>query len=221
MYPILNIKGQNISKDEFILNFLHICKSHQNSQRALAFAFIIYDYTSPHITKILNDNDYWNSLNKIAGNFLTVFHADCRFPTLNSKVIRFRNGVAYNSMFGIQTENDDPSIISFAILENYFGISEPVKIPSILFFQVDNMEITDYMFLNLKENEIEKTYNEIYEILNEVTATLKGISPDCYHNNGPVFREIRNSVLHIKHRTIVSKLLTHIKISDFFPLLFN
>jgi hypothetical protein len=200
---------------------LKICNEHQNNKRALAFAFILYDYTSPHVNKILTDKDYWNALNKISGNLLTIFYVDCKTKILNEKVKNVRSGVAYNSVFGIQSKNDDPSIISIKILEKYFGISEQISRPSIMLFQVDNMNVKDSIFVNLKENEVEKTYNEIFDIIKSVTDSLKGISPDCHGNYGCIFREVENSIIHRKHKLIYSKIPKLVNFIDLFSLLFN
>lgn len=221
MYPIINVEGQEISQNDFVLNFLKICTEHQNQKKALAFAFILYDYTSPHVKKILVDQDYWNALNTISGNLLTVFYVDCKTKTLNEKVKKFKAGVPYMSVYGIKSESNDPSIISIKILEKYFGINEQIFNPSIMLFQVSDMKVTNYLFVNLKEKEIEKTYIEIKDIINTVIGSLKGISPECHENYGPIFREIENSITHRKHKIIVSKFPKLVSLSDLFSFFFN
>ena len=69
----LNARGQNQDFQEFEESMLQICKEHQTTRRALAFAFILYDFNNAHVAKILKDPDYWQSLHQISGNYLTVF----------------------------------------------------------------------------------------------------------------------------------------------------
>lgn len=59
--------------DEFESDFLRICETHREEGRALAFAFILYDFTSPQVAKVLRDQDYWNALDQLSGKYLTVF----------------------------------------------------------------------------------------------------------------------------------------------------
>ena len=59
--------------EEFAREFPKICRSHRETGRALAFAFILFDYDHPEVRKVLYDQMYWDALDKISGRFLTVF----------------------------------------------------------------------------------------------------------------------------------------------------
>ncbi len=61
------------SFEEFWDRFLEICEEHRATGRALAFAFILYDFPHPQIIKMLRDTDYWRALDRLSGKHLTVF----------------------------------------------------------------------------------------------------------------------------------------------------
>ena len=55
-----------LSNDAFSQSIIDICEQHRKEKRALAFAFILYDFENPQIFKILDDRNYWNALNTIS-----------------------------------------------------------------------------------------------------------------------------------------------------------
>ena len=74
MYKIfLNSKNEALSFNSFKDKMIEICNSHREKNKALAFAFILYDFENPQISKVLNDEEYWLALNKISGEYLSVF----------------------------------------------------------------------------------------------------------------------------------------------------
>ena len=114
---------------------IHICNQHRKKNRALAFAFILYDFENPHLWKILNDREYWLALNRISGEYLTVF-------SLNYKEKRWpRSG--YTHMLLNVPVNFNPSIGTNELIEKYFGKTIQMRYPAILFFQVDNEKVID------------------------------------------------------------------------------
>ncbi len=59
MVPLKLLKDGYIlelSTDVFYQSIIDVCKKHREDHRALAFAFILYDFENPQILKILNDN---------------------------------------------------------------------------------------------------------------------------------------------------------------------
>ena len=54
-----HIKEESYDFESFKEQMLNICMKHRADGRAQAFAFILFDFTNPHISKIINDRDYW------------------------------------------------------------------------------------------------------------------------------------------------------------------
>jgi hypothetical protein len=65
---------QELSNDAFSQSIIDVCEKHRNDKRALAFAFILYDFENPQIFKILNDRNYWNALHIISGKYLSIYY---------------------------------------------------------------------------------------------------------------------------------------------------
>jgi len=53
---------QELSNDAFAQSIIDVCEKHRSDKRALAFAFILYDFGNPQMFKILNDSDSWRSV---------------------------------------------------------------------------------------------------------------------------------------------------------------
>lgn len=75
MYPIQNSK-EGFDETKFKDELLNICREHFVEGRALAFAFIVYRLSDPHINKILDDSHYFAALDEISGKKLTIFYID-------------------------------------------------------------------------------------------------------------------------------------------------
>ncbi|HOH71059.1 MAG TPA: hypothetical protein PK984_04040 [Paludibacteraceae bacterium] len=74
MVPIVINEKQQFDEEGFKDFFIQKCKQHKSEGRALAFAFIVYDFENHTITNILKDKNYWSALDKISGNMLSVFY---------------------------------------------------------------------------------------------------------------------------------------------------
>ncbi len=68
----------DIKTADFSNGIIELCEKHRKDKRALAFAFIIYDFCNPHITKVLDDVDYWNALDAVSGKFLSIYYIPSR-----------------------------------------------------------------------------------------------------------------------------------------------
>jgi len=167
--------GEQITIREFSQNFKKICAEHQEAGRASSFALIVHDFKNPQVTKVLSDNEYFNALNEISGNDLTVFYLE-----LTS---------THSQQFGnnFTTEMND-------FLFNEFDVESKVKTPAILFFQVKNKEIIDYFFCSLKENTIEKSFLELEGLLKKVSSIMETVSPENRKNYEQIFNLIRMEV---------------------------
>jgi hypothetical protein len=71
IYQHSNRKGHDFNS--FKEDMIKICNSHRKNGKALAFAFILYDFDNATLRKVLNDQYYWDELDHISGKYLTVF----------------------------------------------------------------------------------------------------------------------------------------------------
>ena len=67
-----------IEEKEFTGSINDLCEKHKNDNRALAFAFLIYDFENPQIIKVLDDTDYWNALHHTSGKLLSIYYIHSR-----------------------------------------------------------------------------------------------------------------------------------------------
>lgn len=194
MFPVyLNTNRRGVNFQEFVDNFLEICKSHQQHKRASAFAFIIYDFHKPHLRKVLMDTDYWDTLNKVSGHYLTIFSLfeDPTKHKLNDNLFPRKVRMSFEAV-KVNTQKD--LVLSYKqIVELFFGGTE-FPSPSVLFFQVSEDKISDHFFVSLKEDKIEEGFNELKNIIDESIAPIKEITPENKNNYDEIFRLIEINV---------------------------
>lgn len=194
MFPVyINRTNKGVDFDVFIDNFQRICKYHQSQGRASAFAFIIYDFHNPHLQKVLMDTDYWNTLDKTSGYFLTVFSL-FEEPTkhkLNETLFPKRVKMKFEAVKVDTTK--DLGLSYREIIELFFGGSD-FPSPSVLFFQVDNDQVSDYFFVELKENKIEEGFNELKELIDHSVEAIKDIAPENKKNYREIFQMLEVNV---------------------------
>jgi len=194
MYPVyINRTKKEVDFPVFIENFQRICRYHQMSGRASAFAFIIYDFHNPHLKKVLMDSDYWNTLDKTSGHFLTIFSLFEK-PTKNKlNDTFFPKSVKMNFQAVKVGTTKDLALSYREIIALIFGRLD-FPSPSILFFQVDNEQISDYFFVELKENKIEDGFNELKELIDHSVESIKAIAPENMKNYKEIFHMLEVNV---------------------------
>lgn len=187
MLPVyINKTNRGIDFDELKDNLIKICRQHHLQGRASAFAFIIYDFSNAHLRKVLMDGDYCDSLDRTSGHYLTVFSL-FEGPTKD----KFNNTLLpkkIHQKFEAAKVNTTKDIgVSYReIIELFFGGTD-FPSPSVLFFQVNNEQISDYFFIELKENKIEDGFNELKELIDKSIEAIKDISPENKHNYREIF----------------------------------
>lgn len=175
-------KGLNFFND-FKNHFLEICQSHHEGDRALCFAFILYRERDAHIPGFLCDRHYWAALNEISGKYLTVF-----------SFMKEEKNPPMEYLTAIRLQNLKPSEASDQILEKYFSIEDKIHYPSILFFQVSKEEIINPFFVQLKEDELEKSFLELKKIFLIVEDTLKMITDENKKNHEEIIALVMSAV---------------------------
>ncbi len=193
MYTVYqNSRDEGHNFDSFRHEMMQICSRHKEERRALAFAFILYDFENPQLWKVLNDNQYWLALNEISGEYLTVFS----FNYKEEKKIKKEFGISRRISYRLSTvtTSTNPSKGIEELVHKYFGSDFLLSYPAILFFQVDNEVITDSLLIELKEELIEPAFQELKEYLKSSVEALRRIKPEDRNNAKDVFDSLERKV---------------------------
>jgi hypothetical protein len=194
MYPVyLNSSDEQYSFETFSKHFIEICNQHQKDEKALVFAFILYDLQDAHITKILNDKAYWTSLHNTSGHYLTVFTLNCLETEDKSSMTEYITAI---------NDYRNPSESADKLLKEYFGDKVKVKYPSVLFFQVNEHEIMDFTLVELDEQKIEESFIELKNYIKKVVQELKFIKPENRGNLKEIFNNTESILKSEKWRRI-------------------
>lgn len=210
---ILNSEDKGHSFSSFYETFINICKEHKTKGKAMAFAFILYDFENPQIKKVLEDRDYWLSLNSISGKFITVFSIHYK----ENIKIDINTDSRLHSLVTV-TNDKNPSVDSNKLIQKYFGKSIIPKYPSILFFQIANENIADSILIELDSEAIEDSFLELKKYLVKTVEVLKKISHENRNNHVEVFSLIESEVKGIRSRKMmlrrVKKIISAIELAS-------
>ena len=192
MVPIVINKKGYIDNYSFEKYIIATCQKHKEEKRALAFSFLVYDFENVNITQILENKEYWSSLDKISGKYLSVFY-------LNSKNEYYekRQKEIYKEKQRASEQNRNEGWMSFLVplsfektplektieyLKNEFNIADEIKTPFLLFFQTEGEQIIDSFIITLKEDKIEDGFLELKKYLKKAAKSLKTITEEDYSN---------------------------------------
>ncbi len=205
MVPLKIFKNGNVyelNTNDFSDGIIELCEKHREESRALAFAFLIYDFLNPQIIKVLEDADYWNALDTISGKFLSIYY-------INSRERNFAEDLAAASDVerrGMHPINAGiPIDYLLPMLKNYLALDNNVKLPSILFFQVEGKLISDYFLIELSEESIGKSFIELKDYISVAVDRLKMIDPENYGNFQPIFESLKQGVDSKRFRKVLFK----------------
>ena len=148
MNPVfINSFDEHTSFHSLYNRLIEICNNHKESDRALAFAIILYDFTNESLIKTLKNEVNWKALHELSGKYLTVF-------SIHSKRSYKRRAGSSDPNKGMQMMIMSSSFLSpveseLTLIDKYF--KKEIKFPALLFFQVDNEKIIDSILIELKE----------------------------------------------------------------------
>ena len=197
----INTEDRGSSYEQFEKEFLHICNEHRNDNRALVFAFLLYDFENYQIAKILDDPHYWISLNTISGDFLTVFSLHYKAEDMKKKMIEMlqrKMGQLSNKEFNMIPANGNPSLETNKLIKKYFGDDINIKYPSVLFFQVQNSNVSDYRLIQLDQREIEASFLELKKYIEVAAKALQDVNRENKDNVNEIFSLVDQSVAGIR-----------------------
>lgn len=204
MVPIV-ISDNNYFDDKSFMQFLlQICETHKNEQRALAFAFIVYDFEDYTINKMLQDKNYWTVLDKLSSSYLSVFYVNSQ-----NEYYKRRQNEIYMEEKKTQDEDLKKGNMSFfvpiklkstpldktiALIKNDFKIEEDLNHPLVLFFQSDGETIIDYFMVSLKQEKTEDAFLELKSILKNAVDGIKKVTPENFENHKEIFDLMKGQV---------------------------
>lgn len=204
----IDSEDRGSSYEQFEKEFLNICNAHRNDDNALVFAFLLYDFENAQIAKILNDPDYWLSLNAISGNFLTVFSLHYKATGMKEKLMEMmkqKMNSGANKEMGMIPTFQNPSIDTNNLIKKYFGNNIEIKYPSVLFFQVKNNAVSDYRLVQLDEKQIEAGFLELRKYIEAAANALKKVNRENKNNVDELFSLVDVSVAGIRQGVQIKK----------------
>lgn len=176
------------SIEEYIIR---IGKEHKTEKRALAFAFIVYDFDNPHIDEMLAKSSYYNALDYISGKTLTVFYINSSYLNYQSEKAKESNKM--NFEFGVQ-KIDAPANVSPKYIAEKLINKDSLPSPSIMFFRISDNTVSEYTIAHLRENEIEKGFNELLKIIKTAVDSLSQVKEEYRDNEKEIFSLLKQSI---------------------------
>lgn len=174
-------KGIGHSFDTFLRRFLDICEEHLKTDRATAFAFILYDFSNEATKQVLRNQGGFTRLDRLSGNDLSVFflHSENR-----------RQFRAFNNIF-LQA----------------FEIPENKKLPYVLFFKVKDGEVKDIEIVELEQSHIMFAFEELYKVIENYIGKNKN---DNLKKTPSKFVRILKSAKRISGEKLLEHIITKI-----------
>ena len=191
MFPIIYPNNKNDNPDNLKDYIIKVCQTHKVENRALAFAFIVADLHNPHVNKILHDHNYINALHEISGKTLTVFFLMDDY--VNRRIIDSSNSNRILLELGLQPLNGPPSLMPKQLAKILIE-EEILQTPCILFFQVEDYNVTDFFITKLSESRIEDGFIEIKDIIEKAVTSLKNVKPENRKNSKELFNLIQQEI---------------------------
>lgn len=200
-----HIKEESYDFESFKEQMLNICMKHRADGRAQAFAFILFDFTNPHISKIINDRDYWLAFEEISGEYLTVFTLHYKDKNRADEDFDIRKRVFYR-LTNVTTDKN-PSKCMEEIVKQYFGENYELKFPAVLFFQVKDNRVSDSLLIELKEEAIEPAFMELRDYIKSAVKAIKSMDPVDIKNSTTVFDTLESSVKSTKWLKLIKRVI--------------
>lgn len=190
----------SLEKNEFEGGITQLCERHKEENRALAFAFLIYDSENPQIIKILDDTEYWRALDNISGKLLSIYYIHSK-EKIFGEDLKAASGIEKRSMYAGTTEGRYETVVP--MLKHYLALENNVHLPSILFFQTEGSLITDYFIVELKEEKIEDSFIELKSYIIAAVDRLKIIEKENYGNARGIFENLKQGVAFEKNKKVI------------------
>ncbi|MCO5268755.1 MAG: hypothetical protein M9897_07665 [Brumimicrobium sp.] len=161
----------------------------KNNNLALSFALIIYDFEAPHIRKLLTDDFYMDALDKLSGKHISIFYVNSNYVREQAR----RSETIIRLTMSVE-QIDNNSNFSAKEIGRELINTKKLPSPSVLFFSIKDDKIKDYTIARLRENEIEKAFNELKKIIEISIDSISKVKVEFRNNDQEIFRLIKNAI---------------------------
>lgn len=205
MVPIVTNGKQYFDEESLKKSIMETCENHKKEGRALAFAFIVYDFENHTIPEILKNKDYWSSLDKISGKRLSIFYINSQDEYYNQRQEEIyqeaQKRMSWNAEKGVMsylvpiTRKPTPTDNAIRYLRKEFEIEENINTPFVIFFQLNNDNyISDSFIVGLKKEKLEDAFLELRNHIRKAVNSLDKVLPENYGNHQEIFNLIKTEV---------------------------
>jgi hypothetical protein len=132
-------KGIGHGLESFLKRFDSICAEHLASKRALAFAFIFYDFHDDALRKILKDQGVFAKLDRLSGEKISIFYLHAG----SKNAVAAFNEHFYRTLVAEGT----------------------ATLPCVVFFRIDSGSIRDIETTQLESSDLIHGFTELYDIV--------------------------------------------------------
>lgn len=161
------------------------------------FGFILYTDKDPYVVKVLRDEDFWKSLDRIFGDNWPIFAV----RPLQRGYYQCSGGGRGGPSFMVQTwfePKDNLPII------NDFGLDGTNELPLFVAFMWDDKDNLHEVTIPIVGNTKDEVYESLREIVEAITRVEAAILPE-YKRTENVFRNVETELKAIKVKRRVVK----------------
>jgi hypothetical protein len=226
---IVQTKTGKFDEEGFKNYLLDICKKHKEQGRALAFAFIVYDFEDDTIQGILDNKIWWTSLDKISGHYLSIFYIntqDSYFKRRQQEI--YEDEIASQDRAASRgfmqwmrpiTLQSTPLDKTVDFLKMEFKLEKDLKHPFVLFFQTDGELILDYFAVTLKQEKLEDAFHELKRQIKTAVEAIVHVAPHEFGYHQEIFSLIEAAVSNGNYGQIIkTEVIPRIGIGSIFSL---
>jgi hypothetical protein len=177
---------RGIEPSEFQSRFLKICQEHRRDGRAYAFAFLLLDERHPHVVKVLTDGVYWEALDELAGDRLTVFSFFVPRAVIDGR----EHGPAVTPAGRGKSRGKN----SLKMISQLLELDKTLALPAILFFQVAEGKVIDLHHAEISDDDVESAFNDIRVMFDAVTTATARVLPENRANDRELFNLVKDEV---------------------------
>jgi hypothetical protein len=220
MIPI-KCNDTEIDPSDFEEYLKKLCLDHKENDGTLSFAFLIYDFTNPTVSKILKDLDYSRALNEISGHKLMVFYINGEklVPEKESTKKDRKKSKPTNFLSEIPFYSSNFKEVN-SILKYSFSIDAELELPSVLFFQTDGEAVIDNFLIHLKSDRIEDAFCELRDLIKTAVDSLSNVSEKNIENHQAIFNLLRDNIESTQfHKFFKKNILSKISFGTLFSMI--
>jgi hypothetical protein len=185
--------------ESFPERLLEICEEHHKENRAMAFGIILYSKRNIQIVKKLQDEAYWEGLNEISGEDLSIFYiSDYELTKRQQTILVKQNslpgidqflvpGISKSPINKYEFDEINKRVFDLLNIENY------TQIPVICFFQVENNIVTRSFALHIDNKNVEP-FDELLESIQQAKDAVENVLPGNRKRYDDIFNLIEQRV---------------------------